>query len=130
MITKSSRSSPGRAKRQSSPNIPNIPASELDAPAGYSALEVRRATLREVIDPKIPTKNLAELTPHEFKDLAIARLTLLPDNFQIAVMGHGLINRYRAIAEVQANTSLGRHIAMLQHEILAQLIRAAALKKD
>jgi hypothetical protein len=106
-----------------------ISASELDSPAGYSALEVRRATLREVIDPKTPTKNSAELSAREFKDLAIARLSLLPEDFQMAVMGYGLINRHRAIAEVQAGTPLGRHIAMLQHESVALLIRAATPTK-
>ena len=118
------RKRPSRSSNASA----NLSSEQWDSPAGFCALEVRRATLREVVDPHTPTKNLPELSTTEVYDLAAARLKLLPDDFQVAIMGFGLIDKHRALAEVQARTELGKHIAILQIKNLQRLVRLASKK--
>lgn len=103
----------------------NLTPRQWEEIAGFHAHEIRRASLREVIDPHVPTKNIPELSMAEFYDLAIARLKLLPTDFQVAVMGFGLINKHRALAEVQGRTELGKHLANLQITLLQRLVRVA-----
>src|SRR5579862_5454019 len=120
---------PAAAQRKSSSRgskaSPKLTAEQWDSPAGFHAHEIRRATLREVIDPRIPTKNIPELTISELYDLAATRLNLLPDDFQVAVMGFGLIDKERTLADVRARTQLGKHLAILQIKNLQHLLRQA-----
>ena len=118
--TSAIKASSGRSNR-----FIKLSSADWKAPAGFHAHEIRRATLREVVDPHIPTKNIPELTELEVYDLAIGRLELLPKNFQMAVMGFGLINKDRALAEVRTRTPLGKHIAILQIKHLQHLLRIA-----
>jgi hypothetical protein len=120
---------PAKVRGKSSSRGPEAPpklsTEHWDSPAGFYALEIRQATLKEVVDPLIPTKNIPELSIAELYDLAAARLRVVPDDFQLAVMGFGLIDKQRALAEVRARTGLGKHIAILQIKVLEQLIRSA-----
>jgi hypothetical protein len=104
---------------------PKLSAAHWNSHAGFHAHEIRPVTLREIIDPHTPTKNLPELSLPELYDLAASRLNLLSDDFQVAIMGFGLIDKHRALAEVRARTELGKHLAILQMKMLQQLIRQA-----
>jgi|HubBroStandDraft_4_1064222.scaffolds.fasta_scaffold227637_1 hypothetical protein len=117
-MTKQSSRVLKKSSSRGSKLAPRLSAEQWDAPAGFCAHEIRRATLREVLDPNIPTKNIAELSIPELYDLASARVKLLPSDFQVAIMGYGLIDKQRALAEVQGRTPLGKHIAILQIKVL------------
>jgi hypothetical protein len=110
----------GRAKK-----FLGLSAEQWDSPAGFHAHEIKRVSLREVIDPNVPTKNIPELSIPELYDLAAARLSLAPDDYRVAIMGHGIINKQRALSEVGAHTALGKHIAILQIQMLQKLTRLA-----
>jgi hypothetical protein len=102
-----------------------LSTTDWSSPAGFHAHEIRRATLEEVADPRIPTKNLPELSLNETYDLAAARLALMPEDFRVAVMGYGLIDKYRAIAEVRLRSKLGKHLAVLEMYAVRQQISVA-----
>jgi hypothetical protein len=102
-----------------------LSAADWISPAGFHAHEIRRTTLKEVADPRIPTKNLPELSISETHDLAIVRLSLMPEDFRVAVMGYGLIDKQRAIAEVKLQSKLGKHLAVLEMYAVQQQIAAA-----
>jgi hypothetical protein len=101
-----------------------------NSPAGFHAHEIRRATLEEVVNPQVPTKNLPELSLAEIYDLAAIRLSLEAPNFQVAVMGFGLIDKARALSEVRARTKLGKHLAVLQMYSVQSLVDLAQREKS
>jgi hypothetical protein len=103
-----------------------LSAADWSSPAGFHAHEIRRATLREVTDPNVPTKNLPELSVREAHDLAAARLALRPEDFLVAVMGYGLIDKQRAIAEIKVQSKLGKHLAVLEMYAVQQEIAVAS----
>jgi hypothetical protein len=103
-----------------------LSATDWSSPAGFHAHEIRRATLKEVVDPGVPTKNLPELSISEMHDLAAARLSLVPEHFRVAVMGFGLIDKHRAIAEVRLRSKLGKHLAVLEMYAVQQQISVAS----
>ena len=87
---------------------PETPRASGDHPAGYHVGGTKLATLTEVLAPSTPTMALAELTEQQRVDLVVARLQAKPDGFCISMIGSGVINKTRAIAEVQARSRVGR----------------------
>ncbi len=116
--------------QQSKSRVPKtgltLSATDWSSPAGFHAHEIRRATLEEVAAPSIPTKNLPELSLDEMYDLAAARLALRPEDFRVAVMGYGLIDKHRAIAAVRLRSKLGKHLAVLEMYAVRQQISVAS----
>jgi hypothetical protein len=110
--------------------VAKLSADQWNAPAGFHAHEIRRATLEEVVNPQVPTKNLPELSSAEIYDLAVTRLSLEAPNFQVAVMGFGLIDKARALAEIRARTKLGKHLAVLQMYSVRSLVDLALREKS
>ena len=86
----------------------SVALSQLDLPAGYLVDSVRHATLREVIDPRVPTRPMGALSHHELAELVLARLETDPTEFKIRMLDTtGVIDRQRAIEEVRARTPIG-----------------------
>ena len=50
----------------------------------------------------------------------------MPDDFNVAVMGFGLIDKQRALAEVRLRSKLGKHLAVLEMYRVQQLVLNAA----
>jgi hypothetical protein len=98
---------------------------QADHPAGYHVGGTKLATLREVLEPSTPTMSLTELTQQQRIDLVIARLQAKPDDFRIAMIGPGIINKARAIAEVQAGTRVGRTLMEIEQLMISTLTESA-----
>lgn len=94
--------------------------SHLDFPAGYH-LDDKIATLREVIDPSIPTKSLAELTQDQRIDLVVERWKQRPEDFSVVMIGPGPINKARALAEIGARSGIGRSLVEVEQHLLMRL---------
>jgi hypothetical protein len=90
-------------------------------PAGYRVGGTKLASLAEVADPLVPTMSLSELTEQQRIDLAVARLQAKADDFRMIMVGPGLINKARAIAEVQARTKVGRTIMEIEQLLIEAL---------
>lgn len=87
-------------------------------PAGYHVGGTKIATLREVRSPAVPTMSLTELTLAQRISLVVASLRLRPGDFTIEMIGPGAINRARAIAEVRAQSRIGRTIMEIELMLL------------
>jgi hypothetical protein len=109
------REKPSRASK--SP----IKDSQLILPAGYHIDGKKVANLHEVLDPYVPTMALAELLEEQRVALVTSRLELQPDNYRIAMIGPGIINKARAIAEVRAGSRIGRLIMEIEQYHLLRL---------
>jgi hypothetical protein len=95
-------------------------------PAGYRVGGAALATLKEILDPACPTLSLEELTEQQRNDMIIARFRLKPENYTISMIGRGVINKARAIAEIEAGSPVGRTLI----EIEQLLITAFATEKQ
>jgi hypothetical protein len=86
-------------------------------PASYCADGKGWASLREVVDPDVPTMTYAELSPDQRSALVAKRIGQQP-KFQIAMLGAGLLDQKRAMAEVKAQTSIGRALMEIEQRVI------------
>ena len=98
-----------------------------ELPASYCAGGKGWATLRDVVDPDVPTMTFSELSAKQRAELVAKRIAQQP-KFQIAMLGAGLIDQKRAMAEVKAQTSIGRALMEIEQRVInhqvAKAIRA------
>jgi len=98
-----------------------------ELPASYCAGGKGWATLREVVDPDVPTMTYSELSAKQRAELVAKRIAQQP-KFQIAMLGAGLLDQKRAMAEVKAQTSIGRALMEIEQRVInhqvAKAIRA------
>lgn len=115
-----SAKSPGRSSVR-------ISHEDLSKPASYLRDGTELATLAQVIDPKTPTLNLVELDGERVRELVIRRLELAPDTYRAAMIGVGILDKHRAIAEVRAGSRIGQYLVEIERYVLDALIEAAAI---
>jgi|HubBroStandDraft_4_1064222.scaffolds.fasta_scaffold1376739_1 hypothetical protein len=91
--------------------------------AGFTTDGRRFASLKDVRDPSMPTRTLADLTHEELVRLTVRRLSSDKDFLRLRMLGvPGVITRSRAIKEIKAGTIVGRHLLEIEkHHIRHQL---------
>jgi hypothetical protein len=99
------------------------PRSWSEHPAGFRIDGENIATLQEVQAPDIPTMSLGELKREQRVRLALASLRAKPDDFTIGMIGPGVINKARAIAEVEAQSRIGQTLTEIELMLLSTLTR-------
>ncbi len=95
-----------------------------DLPASYCAGGKSWATLREVVDPDVPTMTYSELSPEQRAYLVAKRIAQQP-KFQIAMLGAGLIDQKRAMAEVKGQTAIGRALMEIEQRVINHQVNKA-----
>jgi hypothetical protein len=94
---------------------------QLAMPAGFHGDNSSTATLREVVDPNVPTKHLSELNLEQRAELVAERLALQP-TIELAMIGAGMIDKQRAITEVKGKTKVGRLLIEIEHQMIRNLL--------
>ncbi|HAF12349.1 MAG TPA: hypothetical protein DHU55_05965 [Blastocatellia bacterium] len=112
------------AKAQAA-EAPPIPDRQWDLPASYCADGNQLATLREVVDPNVPTMSLSELSQEQRAELVAKRIEAQP-NFQIAMIGAGVLDKQRAIAEVMSYSKIGRALVEIEQKMINHIVKKAA----
>lgn len=97
-----------------------------DHPTGYHVGGTKLATLRELLEPSIPTLSLSQLNELQWFDLVVARLQSKPDDYAIAMIGPGVIDKSRAIAEVRAGSKVGKTLMEIEHILISSLTDASS----
>ena len=100
---------------------------QLAMPAGFHADDSSVASLRDVVDPSVPTKQLSELTLAQRAQLVAERLALQP-SFELAMIGAGMIDKQRAITEVKGKTKVGKLLIEIEHQMIRNLLEQAQKK--
>lgn len=93
-------------------------------PAGFHSDGSKPATLRDVLDPDVPTMQLTDLTLEQRAKLVAKRLELQP-SIELAMVGAGMIDKTRAIKEVKRKTKVGKLLIEIEHQMIANLIEQA-----
>lgn len=127
--TKSVAGKSAKKRASATPSAaPPIPDRQWDLPASYCADGNQLATLRDVVDPDVPTMSLSELSPEQRAELVAKRIEAQP-NFQIAMIGAGLLDKQRAIAEVKAYSKIGRALVEIEQKMINHQVNKAAGEK-
>jgi hypothetical protein len=115
------------SKKKKSKKSGAIQDRQWELPASYCAGGKAWATLREVVDPNVPTMTYSELSAEQRAELVAKRISEQP-KFQIAMLGAGLIDQKRAMAEVKGQTAIGRALMEIEQRVInhqvAKAIRA------
>ncbi len=98
-------------------------------PTSYCADGKGWATLREVVDPDVPTMTYSELSPEQRAELVAKRISEQP-KFQIAMLGAGLIDQKRAMAEVKGQTAIGRALMEIEQRVIYQQFTKALMEEQ
>jgi hypothetical protein len=93
-------------------------------PAGYCSDGKTLATLQEVVNPLTPTLSMSELTPEQRTNLVAQRIASQKD-FELAMLGAGMVNKERALAEVRANSKVGKVLMLIEQRMISNLIEQA-----
>ena len=110
-----------RAKKTTSRKRERFPKKQWEMPAGFCADGTGQATLREVMDPEVPTIQLSELSLEQRADLVAKRLELQSE-IDLAMIGAGVIDKARAITEVKNRTKVGKLLIEIEHQMIRNLI--------
>ena len=100
-----------------------VPQAQWDMPAGFRP-DGQMATLKEVVDPKVHTLSLGEISQEQRADLVVKRIEQQPD-FNITMFPAGLIDKDRAIAEVKAQSKVGKTLTEIEQRVIANLVERA-----
>jgi hypothetical protein len=95
-----------------------------ELPTSYCADGKGWATLREVVDPDVPTMTYSELSPEQRAELVAKRISEQP-KFLIAMLGAGLLDQKRAMAEVKAQTAIGRALMEIEQRVINHQVNKA-----
>jgi len=88
-------------------------------PATYVADGSRMASLREMVDPRIPTKPIHTLSGQELTDLVAQRFESSREDFRIRMLGvPGIIDKPRAIREIRAGSHIGAHLIDIEKRMI------------
>jgi hypothetical protein len=110
------------ARRSQRPALHStIDAAEWNLPVAFAADGTRMTTLREVLEAKVKTRSRKRLSAAERCDLVAERLRMQPDDFKLAVIGIGVIDKNRAIAEVKAGSRIGQVLLEIEHGVIDYL---------
>lgn len=100
-----------------------------ELPTSYCAGGKGWATLREVVDPDVPTMTYSELSPEQRAELVAKRISEQP-KFQIAMLGAGLLDQKRAMAEVKAQTAIGRALMEIEQRVINHQVNKAIVAEQ
>ena len=118
-----SRKKPAKVGRK---KYPLLPEKQWAMPAGFLSDDSEVATLRDVVDPNVPTKQLSELTLEQRAELVAKRLELQP-NIELAMVGAGMIDKERALTEVRNKTKVGKLLIEIEHQMIRNLLGLARI---
>jgi len=103
----------------------SIPEDQWNMPAGYKADRSGMATLKEVADPHVHTTlSFSELTPDQRAELVAKRIEMQP-KFNVSMLGIGVIDKDRALAEVRAQSKAGRILTEIEQRLINDLLERA-----
>lgn len=105
-------------------SVVRIPQQQLGLPAGYTADGKKLVPLRDVISPDKATIELSQLSPDQQARLTAERIRR-QRRFRMGMVGVGVLNKKRAIEEVNAQSDVGQTLVEIENRALRMLIEQA-----
>lgn len=103
----------------------NIPKEQLSMPVSFDPAG-NLVTLQEVINSgHVSVASLATLSPEKRAELTVKRIEAQPE-FDVAMIGGGIVDRERAIKEVEAHSDVGRVLVEIEQRVVQNLLEEVA----
>lgn len=115
------------AKKRFAKKSGRLPEKQWEMPAGFCADGIGHATLRDVVDPDVPTLQLSDLSLEQRAELVTKRMEL-QSHINLAMIGAGMIDKARAITEVKNRTKVGKLLIEIEHQMIRNLLEQAQRK--
>jgi hypothetical protein len=104
-----------------------IPPEQMELPVTFDA-GGKPVTLREVMTPGHGSVlSPASLSPAKRAELTVKRIEAQP-KFEVAMVGGGIVNKERAIKEVEAQSDIGKVLTEIEQRVIQNLLEQAADK--
>jgi hypothetical protein len=98
-----------------------IPKEQIDLPVTFNSAG-EMLTLRQVLEPGHGSVlSVASLSPERRAELTVKRIEAQPE-FEVAMVGGGLVDKQRAIEEVKAQTEIGRVLTEIEQRVIQNLL--------
>ena len=81
-------------------------------------------SLREVVEAEPARLSFIQLSPEQQSELVAERIRQRP-KFDVGILGIGILDKKRAINEVQARTSIGRTLIEIEQRMIKMLLERA-----
>jgi len=115
------RKDPARRRPRRAAHSPTrIPRAQWDLPVGFAA-DGREITLREVQKTHAPLPKFGDLSPAQQMELTVRRIERDPE-FDTAMIGVGVIDPTRAVAEVRERSEVGRALIDVEGRLIDRLV--------
>jgi hypothetical protein len=101
-----------------------IPKEQWDLPVAFSPDGGKLVSLKEVTRESEPSLSLAQLSGDQRAQLVKARIEAQP-KYEIAMLGAGLIDKKRAVNEVENQTKIGRSLVEIEQILINNLLEEA-----
>ncbi len=103
-----------------------FPPEQYDLPVTFNQ-SGQILTLRQMLASGSSALSLSSLEPEKLVELTSKRIAAKPD-FEIAMVGAGLVNKARALQEVAAQTDVGRLLVEIEQRVI-QLVLDRAMQQ-
>jgi hypothetical protein len=107
--------------KPSSGHCAEIPEAQWDLPATYSADGSHMLPLRDLTDPNVSALSLSQLTLGQRAELVAKRIEAQVE-YEVVMIGAGMIDKNRAVAEVRAQSEVGRNLIEVEQRVLSNLM--------
>jgi hypothetical protein len=101
-----------------------VPRDQWELPVSLNA-QGELVSLKEFAEAKTAALSFGQLSPAQQSELVAARIERQPE-FELAMVGPGLVDKERAIQEVRARTPVGRTLIEIEQRMIARMLKRAA----
>ena len=99
------------------------PSEQLDLPVSFDT-DGNFVTLRQIIETRVPVLSLASLSAENRARLTVKRIEAQP-KFELAMVGAGIVDKKRAIKEVQSLSDVGLVLMEIEQRVISNLLESA-----
>lgn len=103
-----------------------IPDHQWNLPVTYTPDGSRMMTLGEIAEGGIAMLSQPQMTMEQRAELVARRIEMQPE-FEIGMIGVGVVGKERAIAEVKAQSQVGRVLIEIEQRLLNKLMEQIEL---
>lgn len=106
----------------------SVPDEQWALPVSMDA-EGKLVSMRDACAPKTAVLSFAQLSLNQQAKLVSVRIKRQP-KFKLSMIGAGVVSKERAIAEVRAQTPVGRTLIEIEQRMMARMMKRAEQGQD
>jgi hypothetical protein len=110
--------------KKASKKAPPVPKEQWELPVSIAA-DGHLVTLREAVKEKAAALSFGQLSLDQRAELVAKRIESQPE-FEVAMVGPGLVDKERAIQEVRSQSPVGRTLMEIEQRMISRMMKRAS----